>query len=183
MNIKAELSKEDIAKFTAGFAGAMNADIPGALEHLGDVAVQSLSELDRRLDHPSLAGMWKHEGVVETESGYELTVFSEAENIIFPGHTGGADDRHRTDQYKIEGNRLLAILEGGAARHDIVPHGDYMLRFPDSVSEGRTIFSQHVDHPGVQANHNLEATRDLIEGGLDAAGTALAEQISADLVP
>jgi hypothetical protein len=203
MNIRATFVKEDVDRMARGLDLAVRAEAVRLLDHLATMAIRQLQTFDRELGHEALAELWDHTPVVETQDTLSMEVFSHAEDMIFYNKTSRADiGRVHSSKYFIEGDRLLAILEGGARPHSISATGGGLLAIPLPGTEsaakshvaahgpgsylpstyGDTVFQEHVDHPGVQANQNIETTREMIEQGLDAEVLAALRNIAVTLV-
>jgi hypothetical protein len=181
MNFRIDFNEEDIRRITSGFAEAVAQQSSLTLEHLADMAVQSLYHLDYQLGHRALAELWTHSAVVPEEDGLQVIVFSEAEKMRFWNKTTSKDgDRVPSDVHFIEGEALLNILEGGAQAHTYGARLASRLLFPHSQT-GQLVSPLQVKHPGVKANENMQQTAEIIMNELDAIGTEAAERISAEL--
>ena len=189
ITLDTETLSSDLKAFMDSFEAAADAEAVDILVEMAAAARDELRDLDDRAGHDALATMWTYD-VGPTEDGAEAEVYSGAENVTFFNRTSSqAGGRIQSSLYPIEGLRLLAILEGGAAEHDIFPgtinenaraltipipgseeRSKALLRQhgPTPLDPGDTIFRSAVHHPGVAAENHVAMTTEQMLLTLDA---------------
>lgn len=177
--IDQEILADDLSDFMASFTGAIDVESVIVLRDLASSAQDQLKQLDSDAGHHALSLMWTY-SLDPNDDGAKAEVFSEAEEMIFLNRTGSFESgRPKSPLYPIQGNRLLAILEGGAEAHQIIAGTvNPMAKMLSIPTPPTTTYRKSVEHPGVVANEHIEMTGEAIEGTLDQAADTSAQNVA-----
>jgi hypothetical protein len=203
--MKAVINESDTADFLASFEQAISSEAIKCVELLGQRAEAQMRDFEERAGHHALSQLWTHDSA-ETATGAICEVWSAAEQVTFFNRTTSATGgRIKSSKYPVEGEALLAILEGGARQHPIKPRDPRgiltiplrgteergtMRRYkggfdpnvgPQAPADGDTEFRKEVQHPGVVGNGNLATVADLVEQAAQTYADAAADDIGGSL--
>ncbi len=188
-----------------GLDRAVAAESERLVGRLSEMGVRFMAGLERGLGHDVLAGLWSHTPPrPEGPDAYAAEVYSRAEERTFYNRDGGRDGPRRAE-YPVDGEDLVRWLEYGVAAHEILPRdpagalawagrpGESASDFVGTamteggvvagsfVNDGQDtddIVTGAVSHPGFAGNHNLRATRSMIEAALRREGPLAARRVA-----
>ncbi len=202
--IKTLVDAQSLRAVQLEIAEATKGSAEEALRRIGEKGAGLLSQMEAARGHPFLARQWTSQ-VSDGAGGLMVEIFSKAEDMTFYAESGYP--RRPNSAYPIDGRALMAILEEGAPRHDIMPRspdghlvfeveegvktsdfgGTKLTRkgglqeFSFSGGGNTTIGPVYVDHPGFPGNRFIATTRLLIEQGLALEGENIVRGIIARL--